>query len=55
MGSRDASLHFTQSHVKTSKYLSIKVSTLEEVSCSFTDKTIGLAVMVKNTYQVTKT
>ena len=39
---------------KTSKYLSIRVSSLEEISCSFTDKTIGLVGMVKNTYQVEK-
>jgi hypothetical protein len=39
---------------KMSKYLSIRVSSLDEISCSFTDKTKGLAAMLKNTYQVVK-
>jgi hypothetical protein len=39
---------------KTSKSLSIRVSSLEEISCSFTDKTTGLAAMVKNTCQAVK-
>jgi len=39
---------------KTSKYLSIRASSLEGISCSFTDKMTGLEAMVKNTYQAAK-
>jgi hypothetical protein len=39
---------------KTSKSMSIRDSSLEEISCSFMDKMIGLAAMVKNTYQAMK-
>ena len=34
---------------KTSKSLSIRASSLEDMSCSFMDKTIGLVAMLKNT------